>query len=99
MTDIDETLAQRGNRYGVFKGHAEVTQRLKRVLAEELAKRDKVLDDDMQEALEMVFHKVGRIVNGDQFYDDSWIDISGYSKLVADRLTSLVSTAHKTEGT
>ena len=34
----------------------------------------------------MIFAKVGRILNGDPNYADSWIDIAGYAKLVADRL-------------
>ena len=29
MTDIKQTLNERGKRYGSFKGHAEVAQRLK----------------------------------------------------------------------
>ena len=44
------------------------------------------LAPDQREALEMVFHKVGRILNGDPDYADSWADIAGYAKLVADRL-------------
>lgn len=34
----------------------------------------------------MTAHKLGRILNGDPHYADSWIDIAGYNKLVADRL-------------
>lgn len=91
MTDtITQTLTDRGNRYGPFIGHAEVTQRLKRVMAEELAKRGRVLADDQWEALEMIAHKIGRIINGDPDYDDSWVDIAGYAKLVSDRLQGTV---------
>ena len=91
MTDsITQTLTDRGNRYGPFIGHAEVTQRLKRVMAEELAKRGKPLADDQWEALEMIAHKIGRIINGDPDYDDSWVDIAGYAKLVSDRLQGTV---------
>ncbi len=91
MTDtITQTLTDRGNRYGLFIGHAEVTQRLKRVMAEELAKRGKPLADDQWEALEMIAHKIGRIINGDPDYDDSWADIAGYAKLVSDRLQGTV---------
>ena len=91
MTDtITQTLTDRGNRYGPFIGHAEVTQRLKRGRAEELAKRGKPLADDQWEALEMIAHKIGRIINGDPDYDDSWVDIAGYAKLVADRLQGTV---------
>jgi hypothetical protein len=80
------TLEERGKRYGQFKGHAEVTMALKTVLAEELGKRGKVLASDQEEALHMICHKIGRIINGDPNYADSWIDIAGYAKLVADRL-------------
>ena len=83
---LSATLDERGKRYGVFVGHAQITQRLKNVVAEELMARDKLLDDDQQEALDMICHKIGRIVNGDANYGDSWIDIAGYAQLVADRL-------------
>lgn len=83
---VSETLNERGKRYGVFTGHAEITQRLKGVIAEELTLRGKFLADDQQEALDMICHKIGRILNGDADYDDSWIDIAGYAQLVVDRL-------------
>jgi predicted transglutaminase-like cysteine proteinase len=89
-TDVDATLAERGNRYGTFVGHAEVTQDLKRCMAKHLAKRNKELTDDQWEALEMVAHKIGRIINGDPDYADSWVDIAGYAKLVSDRLEGRV---------
>ena len=86
MTDITNTLAERGKRYGEFKGHAEVTQDLKNDIARHLRIRGKTLAPDQQEALDMICHKIGRIINGDADYDDSWVDIAGYAKLVADRL-------------
>jgi len=82
----DQVLADRGSRYGKFTGHARVTQRLKFVIYEELAARSKGLDADQQEALDMICHKIGRIVNGDPNYDDSWVDIAGYAQLVVKRL-------------
>lgn len=85
-TDITTTLTERGARYGVFTGHAAVTQDLKLTIARHLAHRGKVLANDQQESLDMICHKIGRIVNGDPDYDDSWVDIAGYAKLVADRL-------------
>lgn len=89
MTDITTTLTQRGARYGAFKGHAEVTQHLKAYYRDELAKRGKTMDADQYEAMDMIMHKIGRIVNGDPNYDDSWIDIAGYAQLVADRLNGI----------
>jgi len=87
--NINAILDERGARYGTFTGHAEVTQGLKRFMATELAKRNKVLADDQWESLEMIAHKVGRIINGDPDYADSWDDIAGYAKLVGDRLNGL----------
>lgn len=85
-TNINETLADRGSRYGDFMGHSEVTQDLKKCVMGHLASRAKTLAPDQQEALDMIFHKIGRIINGDPDYADSWHDIAGYAQLVANRL-------------
>jgi len=85
-TSTDVILEERGNRYGKFSGQAEISQRLKGVVREFEAKRGCDLAPDQREALEMVMHKVARIINGDPNYHDSWADIAGYAKLVADRL-------------
>lgn len=83
-TTIDATLEERGSRYGIFKNHARITQDIKRAMSQG---NWAMLADDQREALEMIAHKVGRILNGDPNYHDSWHDIIGYTKLVADRLT------------
>ncbi len=85
MPDIKTTLAERGNRYGDFANHARITQAIKAAMAD--SPNWAALDHDMKEALEMLAHKMGRILNGDPHYHDSWHDIIGYAKLVADRLT------------
>lgn len=82
--DITETLTERGNRYGSFTGHAEIAQNIKQAMLQ--SPNWQTLANDQREALEMVAHKVGRILNGDPDYHDSWYDIIGYTKLVADRL-------------
>lgn len=87
MENLNETLAERGSRYGDFHGHAQVTMDLKRVIHESMAARGAQMADDQVESLHMICHKIGRIVNGDPNYADSWIDIAGYAKLVADRLS------------
>jgi len=86
ITDVDATLIERGKRYGDFMGHATITQHLKTMLLGHLASRNINMAPDQIEALEMICHKLGRIVNGDPDYADSWVDIAGYAKLVADRL-------------
>ena len=82
--EIDTILDERGARYGSFMAHAEITQRLKQMAYNYI--NDNKLAADQIEALDMIFHKIGRIINGDPDYVDSWVDIAGYAKLVADRL-------------
>lgn len=93
---IETTLAERGARYGSFIGHATITQALKCVMqgrgpfddeqAAALGDKWDSLAPDQRECLEMVAHKIGRILNGDPNYLDSWVDLVGYSQLVVNRL-------------
>lgn len=85
MSDVDVTLNERGTRYGDFAGHAAISQGIKRVM--QSSKNWQKLRDDQKESLEMTAHKIGRILNGDPDYKDSWHDIVGYNKLVDDTLT------------
>jgi len=87
---VTEVLEERGTRYGKFTGHAAITTTLKDAIRRhrEVNRKDK-LSDDQQEALDMICHKIGRIVNGDPNYADSWVDIAGYAMLVADRLEGI----------
>lgn len=90
MQTIDETLNERGSRYGTFEGQAAVTMQLKRDIRIALAERGKSLDDDQMEALDMICSKIARIVNGDPNYHDNWHDIAGYARLIADRIAGEV---------
>jgi hypothetical protein len=84
MNGIDATLADRGKRYGDFTSHARITQHIKLAMAD--SPNWPMLANDQKEALEMIAHKIGRILNGDPDYHDSWHDIIGYTRLVADRI-------------
>ena len=85
-SSVDCILNERAVNYGTFVSQAELSQALKGVLHDALIARGKLLDADQQEALEMVLHKIARVVNGDSNYVDSWSDIAGYATLVAERL-------------
>lgn len=87
MTDqIQELLAERGKRYGDFMGHARITMDLKVAIRDHVYSHDVKLQPDQWEALDMICHKIGRIVNGDPNWADSWDDIAGYAALVSNRL-------------
>lgn len=81
---IDSTLAERGSRYGSFIGHALVSQDLKAAMVR--TPRWCELPPDMKESLEMIQHKIARVLNGDPNYVDSWHDIIGYARLIEKRL-------------
>ena len=89
-TNVDEVLDQRAVDYGAFKDGAALMQGIKRLMAEHAQKHGKTFADDQWEALEMIVHKMGRIVNGNPDKVDHWTDIAGYAKLVADRLEGRV---------
>lgn len=81
---LDGILAERGRRYGVFETHARITQAIKETMQTDQGWAK--LSPSQCEALEMIAHKIGRILNGDPDYSDSWRDIAGYATLVADYL-------------
>lgn len=82
---VDSTLVARGRLYGSFDRHAEIAQELKAVMRGACSHDH--LSADQWEALEMIQHKVARILNGNPNYKDSWVDIAGYARLVHQRLT------------
>ena len=86
---VTDTLEERGKRYGTFEEHAQIAQTLKSYINVQLRNRHKCLAHDQQEAIEMICHKLARIINGDPNYADSWHDIAGYAQLVAERLNGV----------
>ena len=83
---VDALVDERAEKYGKFESLAEVSQRFKDSLHYFLITRNKYLAPDQQEAMELIFHKFARIINGDADYVDNWKDIAGYATLIADRL-------------
>lgn len=86
MNDVQDTLNERGKKYGKFTGHADLSMSLKLMIHDHCVKLDKVLEPYQLEALHMICHKIARICNGDPNYDDSWRDIAGYAMLVVNEL-------------
>lgn len=78
---IDKILQERGSNYGDFYSHAALTQRIKNAMKSNDGWQS--LGQDQKEALEMIAHKIGRIINGNPTYKDSWVDIEGYAALVS----------------
>ena len=92
--NIEQTLNERGSRYGDFSDHARICQALKEVMMDFTVYTEGArstvpwgaLPDIHKQALEVIADKIARILSGDPNYADNWHDIQGYAKLVEDRL-------------
>lgn len=79
MMEIQKILEEREKTHGSFAVHSEISQSLKRALLANPKAAD--LSDVKRESLEMVCHKLARIVAGDSNHVDSYVDICGYITL------------------
>ena len=84
MDNLTDILADRGKEYGDFSSECELIQSIKRTLRS--GPKWVIMDDAQKEALDMVAHKMGRIINGNPNNIDSWRDIAGYTTLIVDRI-------------
>ena len=80
----DQMIAERGQRYGRFEDGAEIMQQLKHIA--HMSQAWERMKPIQREGMDMILHKIGRVLYGDPFYDDNWKDIAGYAKLIADYL-------------
>ncbi len=81
---INKILEEREARYGDFRDHAVICQKLKVVMRESPSWANTT--DSQKQALETIADKIARMLNGDPNYDDNWVDIIGYSQLVLNEL-------------
>lgn len=85
-TSVDAVLDSRAKDYGKFIEGAEIMQMLKRLVHGYIERRGTPLAFDQREAIDMIIHKLGRVINGNPDKVDHWTDIAGYATLVAERL-------------
>lgn len=77
---IEATLSERAATHGNFKSHAVISQDLKDVMR--CSENWQALKPYEREALEMIAHKIARVLNGNASFADHWHDIAGYATLV-----------------
>lgn len=77
MTNINETLTQRGTTHGNFLSNSAISQGIKECM---IPIQD--LKCYQKEALDMIAHKIARICAGNPNEPDHWHDIAGYATLV-----------------
>ena len=83
-TDVEAITAERGEQYGDFTTQGVIAQELKDYMREQPG-WDR-LAPHQRESLDMIQHKISRILNGDPNVVDSWADIAGYAHIVAIRI-------------
>lgn len=83
MTNIHDTLTERAKTHGDYSDHAMTTQKIKDVIR--AGRTYGELNTHERETLDMIAHKIGRIVSGNPHFHDHWHDIAGYATLSADR--------------
>lgn len=91
MSDVTNTLQERGNRYGEFHEQSNYAQDMKAILRR--SPNWATMTNDQREGLDMIANKIARILNGDPNYADSWHDIAGYAQLVEKRIEELQAPA------
>ena len=77
------TLAERKAIYGDFTDHARIAEAINQALMSGSGWQK--ASPAQREALRIIANKLGRIVNGDPNYADSWHDIAGYATLAEER--------------
>lgn len=90
MTDIKKLLENRAkvhDKHGSFYEKASFIQEMKE--AARMTEGWNAADMDQRESIDMIIHKLGRILCGDNNHIDSWVDIAGYATLISDRLEKL----------
>ena len=82
--DIDKTTRDRRKNHGDFREQAKVTQLVKDIM--HASPNWFSLSYTQKEGLEMIVHKIGRILAGDPNHLDHWVDIEGYARITKERL-------------
>ena len=84
MSEINNTLNERGARYGNYSDVASTTQQLMSIV--ECGANYEHLNAEQKTSLFMICNKIARAVNGDPNYIENWHDIAGYSRLIENGL-------------
>jgi len=83
--DVVKLTEERGQVHGDFTDVSEIAQSLKAVVRN--GKSFNQLTRVQVEGLDMILHKIARIVSGNANHHDHWDDVAGYAHIVSKRIT------------
>jgi hypothetical protein len=78
--DLSQLIAQRQNTHGDFRKVSRMSQALGAVMTNGVNWDS--MPDHFREGLEMIQHKIARILSGDPNFAEHWLDIAGYATRV-----------------
>jgi hypothetical protein len=79
--EVEKVITERHKTHGDFRDVGLIAQTTKRVWKD--GRNWNSLSAEQKEALEMIAHKVGRILSGDPNFEEHWVDIAGYAQRIA----------------
>ena len=92
--NITDTLNDREKKYGSFAANAHIAQGMKNIAKSTNGWYN--MPDIQREAIEMIFNKIARQINGAKNYPDNFHDIAGYAMLAEQEILSQLR--EKSEG-
>lgn len=82
MGELTKVLEERGNDYGDFELISKAAAELRQTMASSGCE----YSDAQQEAINMICHKMARLIFGNRNKQDTWLDIAGYATLIVNIL-------------
>lgn len=87
VANVPTLISQRASTHGPFDRSSATVQETKDLWR--AAPNWERMHSWQRECLDMVAHKVGRILHGDPDYNDHWVDIQGYVARVLEYIDRL----------
>lgn len=85
VLSVSDLIDERGTTHGDYSNTAKYIRQFKGIISRAGAERHQreqpQLTAQQAESLDMIVHKIGRILSGDPSFQDHWIDIAGYAQL------------------
>lgn len=83
--DIENILSTREKTHGEFEHNSLFIQDCKDIARANPAYWEH-LPPTVRESIDMILHKLGRVIYGDYEFKDHWLDIQGYAQLIIDEI-------------
>lgn len=80
-SETENLLDERHKTHGLWSDFAWVARGMKEIVVLYQRRSGKTLSNEHQESIDMILHKVARIVTGDANVKDHWDDTAGYAVL------------------